>query len=241
MDNVRKIKMELRQCIDQAKADYLQNTSMLSVGYGEGDQFMGVTVPNQRKIAKKYYRQISTAELEKLLRDPVHECRLTALFIMVHQYERSKDQVEKEEIVRCYLNNLSFVNNWDLVDSSAYKILGPHLENKDRQLLYELAETQNLWMQRVAIITTLHFIRNHDFADALKIAEKLLDHPHDLIHKAVGWMLREVGNRDQSRELYFLDRHYRKMPRTMLRYAIEKFKPELREQYLKGKRCSPSQ
>ena len=120
------------------------------------------------------------------------------------------------------------------MDSSAYKLLGPHLENSDRQLLYELAEAPDLWKQRIAIIATLHFIRKNDFDDTLRIAEKLLDHPHDLIHKAVGWMLREVGNRDLDKELEFLDRHYRKMPRTMLRYAIEKFEPELRQQYLQG-------
>jgi 3-methyladenine DNA glycosylase AlkD len=235
MDNVERIKQDLSRFSDPEKKEFFPRFFKTAPGdYGEGDLFMGVTVPHQRKIAKQYYRQISLAETEKLLQDPVHECRLTALFILVNKYERSKDQAEKEEIIQLYLNNLSFVNNWDLVDSSAYKLLGPHLENSDRQLLYELAEAPDLWKQRIAIIATLHFIRKNDFDDTLRIAEKLLDHPHDLIHKAVGWMLREVGNRDLDKELEFLDRHYRKMPRTMLRYAIEKFEPELRQQYLQG-------
>lgn len=237
MDHVRQIKQELSQYADPEKKEFFPRYfNAVPGGYGEGDQFLGVTVPHQRKIARKYYRQISMDDVVKLLQDPIHECRLTALFIMVNKYERSKDEAEKEGIVQCYLDNLSFVNNWDLVDSSAYKLLGPHLEHRDRQLLYRLAESKDLWKQRVAIITTLHFIRNNDFDDTLQIAEKLLDHPHDLIHKAVGWMLREVGKRDLERELEFLDRHYRQMPRTMLRYAIEKLEPELRNQYLQGRK-----
>ncbi|HHW08251.1 MAG TPA: DNA alkylation repair protein [Clostridia bacterium] len=236
MDCVQQVKNALEQYSDPEKKEFFPRFfRAFPGGYGEGDRFLGVTVPHQRRVAKQYYKQVSLADLERLLQDPVHECRLTALFMLVHKYERSKDDAEKEEIIRCYLRNLSFVNNWDLVDSSAYKLLGPYLEHRDRRLLYELAESGDLWKQRVAIIATLHFIRNHDFQDTLQIAEMLLDHPHDLIHKAVGWMLREVGNRDLRRELDFLDRHYRRMPRTMLRYAIEKLEPALRQQYLQGK------
>lgn len=237
MDYVQQIKQELSRYADPVKKEFFPKYFKAAPGdYGEGDRFMGVTVPNQRKVAKQYYREITLEEVIKLLQDPIHECRLTALFIMVNKYERSKEEAEKEEIVQCYLDNLSFVNNWDLVDSSAYKLLGPHLEHRDRQLLYRLAESRDLWQQRIAIITTLHFVRNNDFDDTLRIAEMLLDHPHDLIHKAVGWMLREVGKRDLDRELEFLDRHYRQMPRTMLRYAIEKLEPELRQQYLQGRK-----
>lgn len=237
MDYVRLIKEELGRHSNPEKKEFFPKFFKAEPGgYGEGDLFMGVTVPHQRKIAKQYFRQISLAEAEKLLQDPVHECRLTALFILVNKYEKSKDQREKEEIIQCYLNNLPFVNNWDLVDSSAYKLLGPHLENTDRRLLYELAAAPDLWKPRIAIIATFHFIKNDDFEDTFRIAEQLLEHPHDLIHKAVGWMLREVGNRDRGRELEFLDRHYQRMPRTMLRYAIEKLEPELRQQYLQGTR-----
>ena len=235
MDIVRKIKSELSQYIDREKAAFFPKFfKALPGGYGEGDRFMGVTVPNQRKVAKKYCRSISREELERLLQDPVHECRSTALFVMVYKYEYSKSEVEKEAIVQGYLDNLPYVNNWDLVDSSAYKILGPHLENKDRALLYTLAASENLWEQRVAVITTLHFIRQNDFHDILLIAELLINHSHDLIHKAVGWMLREVGKRNVLMELEFLNKHYKRMSRTMLRYAIEKLEPGLRKKYLRG-------
>jgi 3-methyladenine DNA glycosylase AlkD len=228
------VKKELLKYAVQEKADFLPKFfSSVPGGYGEGDQFIGVTVPNQRKVARKYWKAIYLDELKKLLQDPVHECRLTAIFIMVLKFEKATDDSEKEAVVQLYLSNLSYVNNWDLVDSSAYKILAPYLEHGDRHLLYELADSPDIWENRIAIIATLHFIRNHDFDDTLKIAERLLDHPHDLIHKAVGWMLREVGNRNREKELQFLNRYYSRMPRTMLRYAIEKFEPELREKYMR--------
>ena len=174
------------------------------------------------------------ADTVKLLNDLVHEYRLTALFTMVLKFEKAKDPSEKEEVVDAYLKNIENVNNWDLVDSSCYKIIGPWLINKDKSLLYEYAGSDDLWKQRIAIITTLHFIRNRQFDDTLKLAEILLSHEHDLIHKAVGWMLREVGNRDFETEYNFLIMHYSKMPRTMLRYAIEKFDEALRQKFLKG-------
>lgn len=229
------IKNELKNHIDEEKAAYLPRFfQAYPGGYGEGDEFLGVTVPNQRKVAKKYYREASLKEIEKLLQDPIHECRLTALFMMTYKYEKARDEGTKEAIIVCYLKNLTYVNNWDLVDSSAYKLLGPHLENSDRDLLYELAVSDSLWDNRVAIITTLHFIRNHDFEDTLKLAEILLEHPHDLIHKATGWMLREVGKRDIKLLRDFLDRYCEIMPRTMLRYAIEKLEPEERKRYMEG-------
>ena len=168
-----------------------------------------------------------------LLHDPVHEYRSTALIILVHKVQKAKLDDEQAEIAKFYTSNLDYVNNWDLVDVSADKILGAYLFDKDRSLLYELAESGHLWRQRTAVIATFYFIRQNDFGDTLKLAERLLDHEHHLIHKAVGWMLREIGNRDPVVELEFLEKHYRQMPRTMLRYAIEKFEPKLRQKFLK--------
>jgi 3-methyladenine DNA glycosylase AlkD len=229
------IRRELKAGADPEKAAFLPGFfKALPGGYGEGDLFLGVTVPLQRKIARAYYREIELPELQQLLRNQFHECRLTALFILILKYEKAKRAEDQQHLVNYYLGNIDYVNNWDLVDSSAYKILGPHLEKGDRRLLYDLARSGHLWRQRVAIISTLHFIRSGDFNDTLKLSEILLDHEHDLIHKAVGWMLREVGNRDFKTEYKFLKRHYQTMPRTALRYAIEKFDPALRKQFMSG-------
>lgn len=200
--------------------------------YGEGDKFIGVTVPKQRRIAKKF-RELSRGEIAKLLKDRRHECRLTALLILVEQYQRA-DAPTQSKIAEFYLQNLDYVNNWDLVDSSAHKILGPHLQGGNRQLLYKLVDSGHLWRQRVAIIATLHYIKQDDFRDTKKISLALLQHEHDLIHKAVGWMLREMGKRDRSELEKFLRPRYQKMPRTMLRYAIEKLPATLRKKYLAG-------
>lgn len=203
-------------------------------GYGEGDEFIGVTVPNQRAVSKKHFKNITLGEIELLLTDSIHEYRLTALFMLVLKYKKAKTDEEKEDIVNLYLKNIDKVNNWDLVDSSAHLILGPHLMGCDRTLLYEMAESPNLWIQRIAIITTLHFIRYNQFNDTLRISSKLINHKHDLIHKAVGWMLREVGNKDYDVEYRYLAKNYKRMPRTMLRYAIEKFPEDVRQRFLKG-------
>lgn len=200
--------------------------------YGEGDQFIGVTVPEQRKVARRY-RDLPITEVSILLKHPIHECRLTALFILTDRFKRGSDQ-EKETIAELYLQNTRYVNNWDLVDSSAHFILGPWLETRDRSFLDQLAASSRLWDQRIAMLACYHYIRHNDFTDALRIADALVNHPHDLIHKAVGWMLREVGNRDISVEERFLIPRYRTMPRTMLRYAIEKFPEERRKAYLAG-------
>lgn len=229
------IRLELNKYGNKEKAAFLPKFfQAFPGGYGEGDYFIGVTVPEQRRIARRHFRPVLLNELEDLIRDPVHECRLTALFILVLKYERAKTENEKQAIVDYYLGNIDHINNWDLVDSSAYKILGAHLFEKERNLLYELARSGKLWRQRIAIIATLYFIRNFDFTDTLELAALLLDHEHDLIHKAVGWMLREVGNRDHEIEYRFLKDHYKVMPRTMLRYAIEKFDPKLRKKFLAG-------
>lgn len=197
-------------------------------GYGEGDDFLGLTVPIQRKIAKKY-KNLPLEDVEKLLQSKYHEHRLIALYILILNFKN-----KKEEVIDIYLRNLERVNNWDLVDSSAPYLLGPYLEDKDRSILYELAKSDNLWKQRIAIITTLYFIKNNDFEDALKISEILLNHKHDLIHKAVGWTLREIGKRDKKVEEAFLKKYYKNMPRTMLRYAIEKYPEGERQKILKG-------
>jgi len=203
-------------------------------GYGEGDQFLGVAVPNQRKVAKKFWSNVELRELQLLLNDPIHEVRLSAIFMLVEKYKKAKTQADKKVWVDLYLANLGGVNNWDIVDSSADKILGNWLLDKDRTILYELAQSGDLWSERIAIVATYEFIRNNQFEDTYKIAEILLNHQHDLIHKAVGWMLKEMGKRNTEAEEYFLKKYYKKMPRTMLRYAIEKLGEQRRQAYLKG-------
>lgn len=235
MDKIKEIKEELDKYIDKEKAEFLPKFfKSCPGGYGEGDLFIGVSVPNQRKVAKKF-KDLSLEEIQILLNEDIHEYRLTALFILVHKYEKAKSDEDKQQIVDFYIKNIDRVNNWDLVDSTAYKILGPYLIDKDKSLLYEFANSGHLWKQRVAIIATKYFISKGMYEDTLKISEILLHHQHDLIHKAVGWMLREVGNKDKEVEKEFLNKHYKKMPRTMLRYAIEKFENEERKEYLEGK------
>ncbi|MFW5792861.1 MAG: DNA alkylation repair protein [Bacteroidota bacterium] len=233
---IEELKKELLKKADpkRAKSSYKFFRSYEG-GYGEGDEFMGITVPDQRAIAKKYYKAISVKETGLLLLDKYHEHRLTAVIILSLKYEKAKTEIEKESIVNEYLKNISGVNNWDIVDSSAHKILGPFYIDKDKKLLYELLDSNNLWKQRIAIIATMHFIRQGLHEETLKMSEMMLNHKHDLIHKAVGWMLREIGNRNYEVEYNFLEKHYNKMPRTMLRYAIEKFDEDIRQKFLKGK------
>lgn len=200
--------------------------------YGEGDQFLGIRVPVLRKQAKAF-RHLSLKETEQLLHSDFHEERLCALYILVQKFNDGNSEQQKE-IFDLYLKNTSCVNGWDLVDSSAHLIVGRYLLNSDKEPLYSLARSDSLWERRIAIIGTLHFIRQHQFSDTIKISKELLDDPEDLIHKAVGWILREVGNRDMAVEEQFLKPHYQTMPRTMLRYAIEKFPEEKRQRYLKG-------
>lgn len=198
--------------------------------YGEGDVFIGVVVPDQRKVAKKY-KDLPLRDVEKLLKSKVHEHRLTALFILVHQFNKGDDKTRKT-IYNLYLKNAKHVNNWDLVDSSAPYIAGIYLLNRDRRILYRLAKSEDLWERRIAMLSCAAFIHNNDFKDALKIAELLVDDKHDLIHKAVGWMLREIGKRDMAAEEKFLKKYHKAMPRTMLRYAIERFPEKVRKSYL---------
>lgn len=202
--------------------------------YGEGDQFLGVSVPNQREIAKQFFREISLEDLLQLLKNPIHEVRLTALLALVYRYEKAKFEIEQKELVDFYLSHLDFVNNWDLVDSSCHQILGHFYWKREKTLFYELADSGHLWRQRVSMISSFFWIKKGEFTDTVALAEKLKNHPHDLMHKAVGWMLREIGKRDFDTEMEFLKKHYQTMPRTALRYAIEKFPEELRQDFLKG-------
>ena len=196
--------------------------------YGEGDKFLGITVPEVRKVAKKY-KNLNLKDLEKLLKNEFHECRLCALMILRFQYEISEN---KKELVDFYLKNTRYINNWDLVDLSCQYILGNWFLDKDKKILYQLARSKNLWERRIAIISTFEFIRHNQFADTLKLSEILISDKHDLIHKAVGWMLREVGKRDKKVLINFFDQHHQKMPRVMLRYAIEEFPQDIRKKYL---------
>jgi 3-methyladenine DNA glycosylase AlkD len=199
--------------------------------YGEGDIFLGVTVPNSRKVAKKFHH-LPLDEIRALLYSHVHEERLVSLLILVQKYS-SASPAEREEIVGFYLDNIKQVNNWDLVDLSAPSILGDYLMNRDRSLLFKLARSGNVWERRIAIIATLYFIRKNEFHETLKIVEMFLADKHDLIHKGAGWMLREVGKRNLIAEETFLNKHFTIMPRTMLRYAIERFPEKKKRHYMK--------
>jgi 3-methyladenine DNA glycosylase AlkD len=200
--------------------------------YGEGDVFIGVRLPELRMLCREYWG-ISVREIIQLLRSRVHEERLLAVLLLVDSFQRG-DIAERREIYNLYLANTAFINNWDLVDSSADHIVGAWLEDRSRAPFRHLARSSSLWERRIAIIATLHFIRRDEFEETFLIADRLLEDPHDLIHKAVGWMLREVGNRNTTALRRFLKDRYRRMPRTMLRYAIEKLPEEQRLAYLKG-------
>ena len=229
-----KLKYELKQIANPEKATILQKFFKTGKGeYGEGDIFLGVTVLEQRKIAKRYV-DLDLKDIKELLSNKVHEYRLTGFLILIYKFEKA-DEKEKKGIVDFYLKNIKSANNWDLIDCVAEKILGSYLINKDKEILYELAKTDNLWKKRIAIISTFEFIKNDQFEDTLKISEILLNDEHDLIHKAVGWMLREVGKRDIEIEEAFLKKYYKTMPRTMLRYAIEKFDGKKKEFYMNRK------
>ncbi len=199
--------------------------------YGFGDVFLGLSVPDCRKIATKY-KELSFEEIAALLHSEVHEERLIALLILVYKFEH--EEMLERRIYEFYLKNTKFINNWDLVDLSSHKIVGGYLIDKPRDVLYKLAKSDNMWEKRIALISTFNFIKGGDFSDALALAELLIGDENDLIQKAVGWTLREVGNKNQKLELQFLNKHYKEMGRTALRYAIEKFPENLRLRYLKG-------
>jgi len=228
---LNKLKKDLNKLKNKEKAKILAGFFKTGKGeYGEGDIFLGIIVPEQLKIAKKYF-DLNLNGLNKLIFSKIHEYRLVSLLILINKYNKV-DNKEKKKIFSFYLKNIKYINNWDLVDLSAPNIIGDYLLDKDRKILYKLAKSKNLWEKRISIISTYRFIKENDFNDTLKISEILLNDEHDLIHKAVGWMLREVGKKDQAIEEKFLRKYHKVMPRTMLRYAIEKFDENKRKFYL---------
>ena len=231
--NHKIIHNELLQLANEKIAEHSQRFFKTGKGeYGEGDIFLGIRVPLLRKLVKKY-RGISITEVRKLLHSKFHEERLLAVLMLVQLFKSGDESVQKQ-VYDLYLENTEYINNWDIVDISASNIVGAHLYEKDKAPLYDLVQSKNLWERRIAIIATFYFIRQNEFDDTLKLAEILLNDKEDLIHKAVGWMLREVGKREIEFEEEFLQEHYKIMPRTMLRYAIEKFPETSRKMYLRG-------
>lgn len=228
------IQQQLRQMADPKQAEVLQRFFKTGPGqYGHGDIFLGIKVPRLRNLAKAH-QAIGPQQAARLLQSPLHEQRMTALLIWTYQYAKA-DEPTRSEIYRLYLAHTTWINNWDLVDVTTPNIVGAYLLTRDKSPLYRLARSANLWERRIAIIATQAFIRAKHFDDTLAIATLLLQDPHELIHKAVGWMVREVGKRDLARMEAFLQPCYRDMPRTLLRYAIEKLPEARRQEYLKGR------
>jgi len=231
---LQKLLKELQKAGSPEQVNILQKFFKTGKGeYGEGDVFLGIKSQQIKDIAKKYHG-LSLSKIKELLKSKVHENRICALRILDRKYKKASEG-EKENIFNFYLQNIKCVNNWDLVDFSAPNIVGDFLFDRDKKILYKLVRSENLWDRRIAIVSTFNFIRKNEFGDALTISELLLQDTQDLIHKAVGWMLREIGKRDKEVLENFLRQHYKEMPRTMLRYAIEKFSEEERKKYLKGK------
>lgn len=232
LDNLRK---DLRKFVRPDKAKILMRFFKTGKGeYGEGDGFLGLAVEETRSVAQKY-STLSLDYIRGLLASKIHEERFVAIVILSRQFKKA-DLEGKKKIYDFYFENIAGINNWDLVDGSAPTIVGGYLfkTGEPRKILYDLAKSNDLWKKRIGMMACFYFIREKDFTDALKIAEILGQDKHDLMHKAVGWMLREIGNRDVRVEETFLKKFYKKMPRTMLRYAIEKFPEEKRKKYLKG-------
>jgi len=224
----------LQVLADKQKAKFLQGFFKTGKGqYAEGDVFLGIKVPETRQIAKTY-NGMPLIEVEKIMKSPFHEVRLCGLMILTEQFKKASE-ADRKTIVDFYLSNTRYINNWDLVDLSCYQILGNYLLDKPRDILYRLAKSKNMWEQRIAIVSTWAFIRNRELEDTLSISELLLNHPHDLIHKAVGWMLRELSKRDEFLMLQFIETHYSIISRTTLRYAIERLPEEQRKNILHGK------
>lgn len=224
----------LRSVADAARVPDLQRFFKTGPGgYAEGDRFLGATVPQVRQLVR-WCDELPLAEVKPLVRSAYHEERLLGLLILVRRYQRGSEAL-REKVYRLYVSHLRWINNWDLIDVTAEHVVGAWLWERDRGFLHECARSRNLWKRRVAILATFHFIKRQQYEDTLRLAKVLLQDEHDLIHKAVGWMLREIGNRDRAVEEAFLREHYRTMPRTMLRYAIEKFPEARRQAYLRGR------
>lgn len=225
---------ELKKVADAKKAVAVSRYFKTGKGeYGEGDVFLGVTVPKQRVIAKKYYREASLADITRLLESSVHEHRFTALEMLVLKYETAKDEKVKKEVFNFYIKNRGGVNNWDLVDTSAPYIIGDYLAYRPRSLLYRLAKSKKLWDRRIAVVSNYLFIKNGDFTDIRALTEMLMNDPEPLIHKVCGWMLREMGKKNELGLLEFLNNHHTIMPRIMLSYAIERLPKKLKLTYTK--------
>ncbi|MDH0674169.1 DNA alkylation repair protein [Empedobacter sp. GD03861] len=234
---IEQLKSTLQDLADDDKAKIMMRFFKTGKGeYGEGDIFLGISVPNQRLIAKEFYQQVSLNDIKNLLNSDIHECRLTALLMLVLKYEKSKDEQIRKDIIDFYLAQTSQINNWDLVDTSCYKILGHYcFHQKREELLFELADSDDLWEKRIAIVSTMYFIKQKSFSIVPEIVLKNLNHSHDLMHKANGWMLREMGNMNEEKLIEFLDEYTLQMPRTTLRYALEKIDPILKDYYMKLK------
>ena len=225
---------EIRKLVNEEIAKHSLRFFKTGKGeYGYSDIFLGVRAPKIRLIAKKYI-DISIVDMKILIQSKYHEERFLGLIILVNKYSKTKDKKTKNQLYKIYISSFKYINNWDLVDVTCPHVIGKHLIDKDRSVLYKWAKSDDLWTKRIAIVSTFSFIRQNDLEDTFKIAEILLQDKHDLIHKAVGWMLREAGKRDLEKEEIFLKKYYRDMPRTMLRYAIEKFPESKRQAYLKG-------
>ncbi len=232
MNKAQTIIKELKALGSEEKAAHLSRFFKTGKGeYGENDRFLGVVVPQTRRVAKTHAKA-DMGGLQLLITSEWHEVRLCALFILTIQFNKG-DEATRESIVHFYLQHTQYINNWDLVDLAAWEILGTYLLDKPRQTLYSLAESPLLWENRIAMVCTFAFIRQGQLDDTFALAEKMLHHKHDLMHKAIGWMLREAGKRDEQRLRSFLEQNRLEMPRTMLRYAIEKFSPEERKQFLR--------
>lgn len=234
---VKEIKESIAVLSIPEKAAFLPKFFKTGKGeYGEGDLFLGVTVPDQRSVAKEFYAKINLKELSQLLSSPYHEHRLTALLMLISKFEKTKDQTVKDEVVEFYLNHLQHINNWDLVDTSCYKILGRYsFENQKENLLRKLSKSDQMWHKRIGVVGTMYYIKKGFFELTKEFVTQNLHHPHDLMHKANGWLLREMGNKNEVELITYLNQYYKEMPRTCLRYAIEKLDEEVRQDYLKGR------
>ncbi len=235
MNSLNKVRQEMQRLAKPVKAKILQKFFKTDKGeYGEGDVFLGLMVPQTRKLVKKYWNSLKLKEITALLQSKTHEERLLALLILVERFKQG-DVNEQQKIYKFYLQHTKYINNWDLVDLSAPNIVGVYLLGKPHQILYKLIKSKNLWERRIAILSCFTFIRNRQFTDTLRLVKILLADQHNLIHKAAGWMLREIGKRDNLVLKKFLGKYYKVMPRTMLRYAIERLPENLRKNHLLGK------
>ncbi len=228
----QKISQELNKLKNPEKIEVYQRFFKTGKGeYGEGDIFLGLRMAQTREIMKKYFNEAGFNDVQKLLNSKIHEYRMVGVLVLVEKFKKADDKLRKD-IFNFYLKNTKNINNWDLIDLSAPNVVGRYLLDKNRKILYTLAKSKSLWERRISVLATFTFIREKDFKDAIKISEMLLNDSHDLIHKAVGWMLREMGKKDEKELIKFLDKHTLQMPRTMLRYSIERLQEKKRKYYL---------